>query len=530
VDGKTDPTRIDLAQKALLKGQLALEQAGTTPLMMAAYRGDDDALLELLAVHRETKSKLDNLIEARLVERSHEERGSKEVKTREGAAKVNYEIAMAPLNEIYRTGAHVLRALKPKIKELEKIQSELQAGIDEAHRKVLAHGDKENVSSALYEVKKRGLQSVLTSTDSSHARPDGFTALTIATKRKHHGSVRLLAASKADIDTIITNLWVTPLWAMCWQGDLPTVEACIEAKANLNWQDLRGSSPLIVAAQQGHVDCVAALLEAKADVTVEDDGGRCPLWRACYRGNAEVVEYFITNGMSVEKEKAEAAAAEQDVEVARHDLRKAEGRRDAFVVALRAKDQEVKAKIAAVEKVRRGPARDQARKDVEVAKEAAASASDSLEMCDQAIKDAKLEVNWRLTCAEKELKESVEASRRVNSPDYHGMTTSYVAAEKGHCDALALIIKARADVDQVTTEVHGQVTPMSIAARNGRDECVLQLYNAKGDPNQKCGGGHTPVMYACLYGHISTLLALLYIKELDKQHNPNKPCDTSCLA
>ena len=510
--GEQDATRIDLAKKALQKAQLVLEDSSTTPIMMAAYNGDEEAVVELLQVARETREQLRQVEDARLNERMEEEKQMKVVQEVEATARSNLQVATAPLHEIYRTGAHVLKAVKPKVKELEQIQTKMQAKVDAAHIDVLAQGEKEKQSSDIYESKVRQLKSRLKETDCSHARPDGFTPLTIAAKKKEAGAVRLLAAESADIDTIITNIWVTPLWGACWQGDIPTVKVCVEAKANLNWQDTRGATPLIVASQQGHVEAVEVLIEAAADVTIEDDGGRCALWRACLKGNSEVVNYFIQNGMSVHKEKAEAQRALADLEKAREDLTKAEGTRDAYVVALRAKDKAVKEKTLAIEKVRRGPARDAAKKEVEEAKEEAAAASHALEMTDQKIKDAKLEVNWRITCSEKEVAEAIEASRRVNCPDYRGMTTTYVAAEQGHYDTLDLIIKARADVDLVTTEVDGQVTPMAVAARNGRDEAILQIFNAKGNPNQRCGDGSTPIMYACRNGHVSTLLALLYCK------------------
>ena len=46
----------------------------------------------------------------------------------------------------------------------------------------------------------------------------------MAATRFHHGVVRLLVAENANIDCIIPQLWVTPLWATAWKGELATVQ------------------------------------------------------------------------------------------------------------------------------------------------------------------------------------------------------------------------------------------------------------------------------------------------------------------
>lgn len=165
-----------------------------------------------------------------------------------------------------------------------------------------------------------------------------------------------------------------------------------------------------------------------------------------------------------------------------------------------------------MEYARRGPAKEKALQVVEEAKIEQAKAALELEKTDQGIKDAKAEVHWKETCAEKEQAEAVEASRRVNAPDYRKATTVYVAAEAGHSATVRLLIAARADLDKKTSEVEGGITALCAAARYGRDEACLLLTDAQADPNQRTDDGSTPTMFACLHGHASCLLVLLQAK------------------
>jgi len=160
-----------------------------------------------------------------------------------------------------------------------------------------------------------------------------------------------------------------------------------------------------------------------------------------------------------------------------------------------------------------------------MAKHVAAGAAAELEACDQSIKDAKAEVHWKETCADKEEAEAIEASRRINAPDYRGATTTYVAAEAGHCDVLRLLIAAKADLDIPTDEIRGGVPPICVAARYGRDEGCMALCAAKVSANQSMNDGTTPLMLASMMGHVSTMLVLLDAKgDVDIRAKDGRTC------
>jgi len=382
----------------------------------------------------------------------------------------------------------------------------------QAHKTALKQGERMSSSAGVFLLKARVLKSRLVGADVHHPRSDGWTALTMAATRHHEGVLSLLIAERADVDTIIPQLDVTPLWATAWKGQLPTVQVCIEAKANLNFRNTRMATPLCVAAQQGHAEVVQALLDAEADVTLEDDAGRCALWRACMRGNTEVVHCFINSGMSVDKEKAEAQQALEELAEAEEELRRLELKRPEALDKQRAADKHMKEMDALVPLARRGPMKIEAEKLAKAAAVVADKAGLALSAADQAIKEQKAEVHWKETCAVKEAAEAVEASRRVSAPDNRGATCVYVASEQVHAKAVQLMVKARADLDVLTNAVHGGVTALIVAATNGHDEVTLMLTDGLADVNLCTADGTSALMLASKKGHASTLMVLLHAK------------------
>ena len=84
----------------------------------------------------------------------------------------------------------------------------------------------------------------------------GTTPITMAAAFGYVELVALLAASAADLDTVVTDTGTSPLW---------------------------------FAAQEGHVDVVQVLLDASADPDNANDVGCTPLYIASEKGQKEVV-------------------------------------------------------------------------------------------------------------------------------------------------------------------------------------------------------------------------------------------------
>lgn len=201
-----DNPRIDLAEKALSAAQQELEEAGTTALMVAAFRGDEQAVVELLQVGQKMRLALTELDAARRKEVQDEKDDCERVAADEKSADRAIYDLRAHLYPLYSSGEAELSYMKPKVRAMEEDLSALQQKKQEAHLVVLQQGEAMEATRRAHEAKRRALQSRLTSTDVFHPRSDGWYPITVAAMRHHPGVVRILSEARADVDTIIPSL------------------------------------------------------------------------------------------------------------------------------------------------------------------------------------------------------------------------------------------------------------------------------------------------------------------------------------
>jgi ankyrin repeat protein len=64
------------------------------------------------------------------------------------------------------------------------------------------------------------------------------------------------------------------------QGAIASARALADAGADLNFTDLDGTSPLVLAIMNAHYEFAAMLLEKAADPNVADEAGMAPLYAA----------------------------------------------------------------------------------------------------------------------------------------------------------------------------------------------------------------------------------------------------------
>jgi len=83
------------------------------------------------------------------------------------------------------------------------------------------------------------------------------------------------------------------------QNDVAEIRELIALRADVNYADEWGNTPLILAAQEGHIGVVKILLEHGALVNARTKNKVTALWKAAFNGHAPVVRLLLENGASV---------------------------------------------------------------------------------------------------------------------------------------------------------------------------------------------------------------------------------------
>lgn len=89
----------------------------------------------------------------------------------------------------------------------------------------------------------------------------------------------------------------TPLhWAASSKQGVPAIGLLLDRGAEVNSRNVRGQTPLHLAALTGNADAAAELLSRSAEVDARDCRGRTPLYGAAMCGQPAVVEVLLQHG------------------------------------------------------------------------------------------------------------------------------------------------------------------------------------------------------------------------------------------
>ncbi|PZQ96223.1 MAG: hypothetical protein DI539_30320, partial [Flavobacterium psychrophilum] len=83
-------------------------------------------------------------------------------------------------------------------------------------------------------------------------------------------------------------------------GNIAVLEELIKGGANLNQQDPKGYTPLIIACYNHQYEAAKILIEHGADVNAVDHGGNTALMGAAFKGYADIAELLITHGAALD--------------------------------------------------------------------------------------------------------------------------------------------------------------------------------------------------------------------------------------
>jgi ankyrin repeat protein len=276
----------------------------------------------------------------------------------------------------------------------------------------------------------------------------------------HVHCMQALMESKADIDFRDKD-GVTPIYMAAQNGQADTLLMLLEAKADVNAADGHGITPLFKSAARGLSEIVSILLKANPDVNAADIDGVSPLYMAGQNGHAEALRMLLEAG-------ADANAAESD------------GVTPLYMAAQNGHAEPVRMLLEAKANVN------------------AASDSGSTPLC-MAAQNGHAETVRML----------LEAKADVKAADSDGSTPLCMAAQDGHADAVRLLLDAKADVHAASND---GVTPLCMAAHCGHVESVRMLLEAKANLNATESDGVTPLCMAAQNGHAEAVRMLLEAK------------------
>ena len=93
------------------------------------------------------------------------------------------------------------------------------------------------------------------------------------------------------------------------QGDLGALRELIAGGADVNVQDEKGYTPLIIACYNGQLEAARLLLDSGADVDAQDFGGNTALMGVCFKGYPDIAELLIQRGASLDMQHGNGGTA-----------------------------------------------------------------------------------------------------------------------------------------------------------------------------------------------------------------------------
>ncbi|MEP7345248.1 MAG: ankyrin repeat domain-containing protein [Gemmatimonadaceae bacterium] len=352
--------------------------------------------------------------------------------------------------------------------------------------------------------------------DVNAAQGDGMTALHWAATHGDAVEARVLIYAGARVEASTRNGNYTPLLLASRSGNGAVVKVLLEGGANPNAATTSGgATPLHLAAAEGDVETLIALLDHKAEVNAREVAfGQTPLmWAAAYN-RVGAIQLLIARGADLKAvSKIEDIAAREKAERAALALRT---RR---VAALKAAEQPPKAAGAGAQAPGSSAAIDSAkRQDAAVAKTDAQSKTEAASKTDAHVKKgpdstvAKASAGQKSATPEpkkegapvapKSAADSAKAAAADRGLSYGdlvgnkgGLTSLLFAVREGNVDAVKALLKAGADINQVSEGDHSSA--LLLATINGHFDLAKVLLESGASPKLASDAGATP-LYATI--------------------------------
>ena len=332
--------------------------------------------------------------------------------------------------------------------------------------------------------------------DVNEAQGDGMTALHWAAKRGDAAQAKMLMYAGARLEAATRNGNYTPLHLAAKAGKVLVVKALLDGGADVKaTTSSGGTTALHLAAAEGNPDVVNALIEKGAVVDAREAAfSQTPLmWAAAY-GRLDALNALIAHKADVKLvSKVENVPMRDSID------RAALGLRTRRAAALKAAENPGKPSTAPGSLRPRGALDTAAKKD----------SPKGLTKKDSASKNTK----------------PVKGSRDSSAAKYPGLKDSSAKPVSGDSSSKAAMARgadARGGADSTRGGINrglsfsdlvgnkGGMTALHFAVREGNTDCVLALLKAGADINQVTAGDHTsPLLMATINGQFDLAKMLL---------------------
>ena len=323
-------------------------------------------------------------------------------------------------------------------------------------------------------------------------------------------SVQALVEAGANIEEKHGSQYYppTPLYRAAEKGWLPVARYLVERGAKLEATAREGRTALFAAAARGHTDIVRMLIERGANKHAKDRLNWTPLLCACFDGRLAAAEYLLEQGCDPNPICEDGynclhwAALQCQPDVAQllfrwgADLDVRTGRGELAVdLAKRERHREIVQAIRA-EKVRRGGDAEDDEDDDEEEEEEEEWDSEGSQLHEAVGADDLVRVQ-----------ELVAAGTDIEKRSHFFKDTPlYNAAHEGHVTVARFLVERGANKE--ATNSHGD-TAMHIAAEMGRVEVVRMLMECGANKDAGDVDNRTPLIKAAVRGHAAVAECLL---------------------
>ena len=317
-------------------------------------------------------------------------------------------------------------------------------------------------------------------------------ALYLACSKKHKAVVDFLIEHGADINARLMDDDTALIRACSLLGkSLDAVQFLVGKAADVNLQNSRGETALLLASRYGYTEIVEILVQKGAEVNLQSISGEIALFKASTRGYKEIVEILVQGGADV---NLQTTSGETALLAASRS-----GYKETVRILVQG-GADVNLQTTSGETALLAASRSGYKETVRILVQGGADVNLQTTSGETAL----------LVASKSGYKEIVgilvQGGADVNLQPPSGETALFAAIEGGKREVVQVLIKA--DVDLEVKDSH-QRTALWQAAERGWEDIVQILIEKGADLESVDVGQQTALLIASVRGHVEVVLILL---------------------